>query len=198
MSEPKLPTTSSVQEALDAFEAMWEFVAKKDRAELIRERNDVRRILVMVLNYVKAASERPTLNAALPEDAAASGGEPDGSTEPPPKRSRPRGMQVDGDESEEETKERLAPLRRIVDLILALEIEQRETLFDILEMRFCFDCGEAFGSERESRRHRCVFEDEEDDEDDDDDGGDEDEDDGGDEDESDDEPAAEIASERDA
>lgn len=198
MSEPKLPTTASVQEALDAFEAVWEFVAKKDRAELIRERNDVRRILVMVLNYLKAASERPTLNAALPDDAAAGGGDEPGGSEPPPsKRGRSRGMQVDADESEEEMATRLAPLRQIVDLILALEIEQRETLFDILEVRFCFDCGEAFRNERESRRHRCVFEDEEDgddeDEEDDEDGEDEDE-----GDEADDESAAEIASERDA
>ena len=150
------PSADAVEDAIVAFERLWQGVSQGARSSLVTERNEVRRVLTRLRDFIRASEARPTLNAASPDGearaATATGAEP-------------------ADPFAQE-------LRAFYDWLVSKTPDERKYVLEMLDARFCVDCGEHFETRGASDEHECEEGEDDGGEDDggDDEGGEDDED----------------------
>ena len=130
------PSADAVEDAIAAFERLWQGVSQGARSSLITERNEVRRILGRIRDFIRASESLPTLNAASPD-----GGDPG---EPP---RGPAGEPVVDVFAQE--------LRAFYDWLVSKTPDERKYVLEMLDARFCVDCGEHFETRQQSDDHEC-------------------------------------------
>ena len=132
-----LPSSDTVDDALSSFERVWAGVSQGARASLIGERNEVRRLLAALRDYLRE------LETAAP------------SSEPPAADGSPRRGPVYLKALEAGDDAFAAAVQGFFDWIVNRTPDQRKAVLLMLDARFCVDCGAFFRTPAEANNHVC-------------------------------------------